>query len=670
MRAALARQRSAGTHWAVRARLAVNTRLPALALLVRAGRALVARALAGVGLDGAGAALGLLGAACWREVARVGSRAVGSGTKVGPVGVQALVARPRRRRALCAVRAWHAHVALGPARLVHKFACAAPVARGLRSQRLHGTRAARSRTGAARGCVRTWLSWRATARGAKVRLARVRARRARQHGAGTHWAVRAGLASNTCLLAFATLVLAGRAPVARTLACDGLDGAGATPGRLDAASWRVGSCRYVFATNSITEAGEIAPRATWARYTPHAPRLAVVALLACGRSDSGRCSAHVAGRAEAGAQTASLLQGNGAVAVHSSCTCTRVILVLPARLESNRAGSATIICCQKAVPCQIDIVRQRSGQDVTQLATSSDTDRVKQACGIAAMQERSFTQHDSATQVHPHRASTPLLGSDTALEGAVAEDGSTARDPCGTTTCGLAALEHRMVHSQRPSPHLQRPSKLGAALPKSAVLHIQSPAVHRCASGADEPDLAGLRLSIEDERGAVEQVHPRSEVDHHGDAGCSVGLHCSRPHSGSRVEVVRVEAARVEAALVVEKEVEGWAAGAAVVAMAVVRRVAVATVAVAMAVEAMVEVETAEAARAGVAMVAAVREAVRAAVATVAVERAVAMEEAVMEEAVRAVAMAAVAMAAVARAVATGVEEMVAVATEEVRAAA
>eukprot|EP00964_Phaeocystis_antarctica_P007885 scaffold4244_cov69-Phaeocystis_antarctica.AAC.3 len=48
---------------------------------------------------------------------------------------------------------------------------------------------------------------------------------------------------------------------------------------------------------NTAEAGEIAPRATGARYSPHAPRIAVVALLACGRSDSGRCSTHVAGRA-------------------------------------------------------------------------------------------------------------------------------------------------------------------------------------------------------------------------------------------------------------------------------------------------------------------------------------------------------------------------------------
>eukprot|EP00964_Phaeocystis_antarctica_P013587 scaffold7455_cov72-Phaeocystis_antarctica.AAC.1 len=173
-------------------------------------------------------------------------------------------------------------------------------------------------------------------------------------------------------------------------------------------------------------------------------------------------------------------------------------------------------------------------------------DRVEHACGIVAVQERSFTQHDAATLLHPHRTAPRLLGSDADLEGAAAEDGNTTRDPCGTTTRGPAALEHRAFHSQRPIPHLQRPSKLGAAFMKCAILHIQSPAVHsvegdrrgagaqieqgrvwrgglqRRASGADEPDLAGLRSSIEDERGAVEQVRTRSEVDHHGDTGRGV----------------------------------------------------------------------------------------------------------------------------------------------------
>eukprot|EP00964_Phaeocystis_antarctica_P007753 scaffold4174_cov66-Phaeocystis_antarctica.AAC.1 len=100
------------------------------------------------------------------------------------------------------------------------------------------------------------------------------------------------------------------------------------------------------------------------------------------------------------------------------------------------------------------------------------------------MQERLFTQHDAATQLHPHPAAPQLLGSDTALESAAAEDSRTTRDPGGTTTRGLAALEHRVFHSQRPPFHLQRPSKLGAALVKRAALHNQSPTVHSVTVGA------------------------------------------------------------------------------------------------------------------------------------------------------------------------------------------
>eukprot|EP00964_Phaeocystis_antarctica_P054439 scaffold31990_cov68-Phaeocystis_antarctica.AAC.1 len=112
------------------------------------------------------------------------------------------------------------------------------------------------------------------------------------------------------------------------------------------------------------------------------------------------------------------------------------------------------------------------------LATLSDVDRVEQACRIVVAQERPFTQHYAAIPFHPHRTGALLLGSDAALECAAAEDGSTTRNPGGTTTRGLAALEHRELHIKRPPPHLQRPSKLGAALIKRAVLHIQSPAVH------------------------------------------------------------------------------------------------------------------------------------------------------------------------------------------------
>eukprot|EP00964_Phaeocystis_antarctica_P029195 scaffold16454_cov68-Phaeocystis_antarctica.AAC.2 len=307
VRALRARQRRAGARWAVRALLAGNARLFALAGLVRACRTPIARALACDGLDVARTTLGLLGAARRCIVARISRLALVSAAQVSGARVRALAARQWRRRALRAVRARHAHVALGPAGYVHELACVALVARGLLFLWLHGTRAARRRIGAARGCVRAWQGWSALAIGAEVGLVGVRARRARQHDAGTLGAVRAGHASNTCLLASAGLVRADRAPVACAHACVGLDGAGAAPGWLDAASRRVGSWRYIFATSRITQAGEIAPRATRARYTPHAPHLAVVALLACGRSDSARCSAHGAGRAEGGAQTAGLL---------------------------------------------------------------------------------------------------------------------------------------------------------------------------------------------------------------------------------------------------------------------------------------------------------------------------------------------------------------------------
>eukprot|EP00964_Phaeocystis_antarctica_P007754 scaffold4174_cov66-Phaeocystis_antarctica.AAC.2 len=286
-RGGLVALRRAGARWAVRAGLAGDAPFLALIGLVRACCAFVARTLACDGLDGARATLGLLGAASRCIVALTSHRALVSAAEVGPIRVRAFAARQWRRRAFRAVRARHAHMALGPAGLVHKLAGAALVAcwpLGV-----------------------AWKGWRALAIGAEVGLIGVRARRARQHGPGTLRAVRAGLASSTCLLAFAALVLTGRATVARALACVGLNGAGAAPGRLDAASRRVGSWRCIFATISTAEAGEIAPRAAGARYTPHAPRLAVAALLACGRSDSGRCSAHVAGRAEGGTQTAGLL---------------------------------------------------------------------------------------------------------------------------------------------------------------------------------------------------------------------------------------------------------------------------------------------------------------------------------------------------------------------------
>eukprot|EP00964_Phaeocystis_antarctica_P014508 scaffold7990_cov72-Phaeocystis_antarctica.AAC.2 len=231
--ALLARQRRAGALGAVRAGLAGDARLLALALLVRAGRALVARALAGVGLDGAGAAL----------VARAGSRAVGSGAKVGPVGVCALAARQRRRGALRAVRARHAHVALGVAGLVHELASAALGTLGLLVQRLHGTLTTRRLLGAARWREVALDRRRALVGAGEVGGIRERALLARQRGAGALGAVRAGLACHARLLALALLVRAGRAPDARGHARVWRDRAGAALTRLGRArtarrSWR------------------------------------------------------------------------------------------------------------------------------------------------------------------------------------------------------------------------------------------------------------------------------------------------------------------------------------------------------------------------------------------------------------------------------------------------
>eukprot|EP00964_Phaeocystis_antarctica_P061508 scaffold36779_cov71-Phaeocystis_antarctica.AAC.1 len=195
-----ARQRRAGANGAIRAGLAGNASLLAFALLVSACRALVARALAGVGLDGAGAALCLLRAARRREVARAGSRAVGSGAKVGHVG--------RCRRALWAVRARHAHVTLGLARLVHELARAALVTHGLLVQRLHGTRAARRLLGASGWRKVARVGLRALTGAAEVGGARVRALLARQRRASALRAVRARLAGDARLLALVCLVLA------------------------------------------------------------------------------------------------------------------------------------------------------------------------------------------------------------------------------------------------------------------------------------------------------------------------------------------------------------------------------------------------------------------------------------------------------------------------------
>eukprot|EP00964_Phaeocystis_antarctica_P008470 scaffold4571_cov72-Phaeocystis_antarctica.AAC.1 len=144
----------------------------------------------------------LLGAACRCVKARVSRRALIGTGKVGPIRVRALAARQWRRRALRAVRARHAHVALGPAGLVHELPCAALVARGLLVQRLHGTRAARRLLGAARRCEVAHVGLGALVGAGEVGGDGVRARQAREgnRGAfGTVITLRAGRRHHRCL---------------------------------------------------------------------------------------------------------------------------------------------------------------------------------------------------------------------------------------------------------------------------------------------------------------------------------------------------------------------------------------------------------------------------------------------------------------------------------------
>eukprot|EP00964_Phaeocystis_antarctica_P079247 scaffold49370_cov69-Phaeocystis_antarctica.AAC.2 len=227
VRALSARQRRRRALCAVRARLAGDARLLALVGLVLASRTLVARALASDGLDGAGAALGLLSAARWREVACDGLRAAAGAGEAGGDGVRALRARQRRRRALCAVRARLA----GDARLLTLAGLVLTgctlVARALAGDGLDGAGAALGLLSAAR--------WREVARGGLRAAAGageaggdgVRALRARQRRCRALRAVRAALASNARLLTLAGLVLTGLALETRAHACAGSDGAGA-----------------------------------------------------------------------------------------------------------------------------------------------------------------------------------------------------------------------------------------------------------------------------------------------------------------------------------------------------------------------------------------------------------------------------------------------------------
>eukprot|EP00964_Phaeocystis_antarctica_P021813 scaffold12111_cov66-Phaeocystis_antarctica.AAC.3 len=227
IRALLARQRRAGTLRAVRARLAGNAPILALVGLVRACCAPVAHALACDGLDCAGAALGLLGAARRCIVARISPRALVSAAEVDPIRVRALAARQWRRRALRTVRAWHAHVAFGLAGLVHELARAALDAGGL--LRL---------VGAARWRRVAHIGLGALVGAGEVGGDGVRALLARQRRAGALGTVRARLTGNARLLALAGLVLACRAHDARCHARVWRDRAWAARRLLGAAGWR------------------------------------------------------------------------------------------------------------------------------------------------------------------------------------------------------------------------------------------------------------------------------------------------------------------------------------------------------------------------------------------------------------------------------------------------
>eukprot|EP00964_Phaeocystis_antarctica_P005000 scaffold2722_cov64-Phaeocystis_antarctica.AAC.1 len=149
--------------------------------------------------------------------------------------------RLRSARPLWAVRARLAGDApfLALAGLVR--ACRALVTGALFRDGLDGARAALGLLSAARrrGVARGGL--RAPTAAGEVGGAGVRAFSARQRRAGTRWTVRAGHASSTLLFALVGLVRTGCASVARTLACDGLDGAGAAGRLLRAARRRKAS---------------------------------------------------------------------------------------------------------------------------------------------------------------------------------------------------------------------------------------------------------------------------------------------------------------------------------------------------------------------------------------------------------------------------------------------
>eukprot|EP00964_Phaeocystis_antarctica_P008197 scaffold4416_cov65-Phaeocystis_antarctica.AAC.5 len=245
-------QRCACPQRAEVARLAGNTRLLALVGLVLACRALVARALAGAESNGAGAAGRLHGASRWREVARGGLRALAAAGEVGGAGVRAFLARQRCAGTLRAVRAGLA----GDARVLALVGVVLRWRRWRRHRCGGGRRRRRRRRWHRRGGGRR------------------RRRRRRRHRRGGGGLV-TGLVAGPGLVAAhpgqlfrnvgGGLVRTGCAPVARTLACDGLDGARATHGLLGAARWREVARGGLRAPTAACEVGGAGVRALFAR---------------------------------------------------------------------------------------------------------------------------------------------------------------------------------------------------------------------------------------------------------------------------------------------------------------------------------------------------------------------------------------------------------------------
>eukprot|EP00964_Phaeocystis_antarctica_P117226 scaffold81063_cov64-Phaeocystis_antarctica.AAC.3 len=211
---------SVGVHWsalrragalgAVRARLAADARLLALALLIRAGRALVARGHARVWRDRARAALTRLRRARTARRSRrarqavVGARHREVELQHRLVLVRASLARQRGRRALRAVRA-------GRARPARQLARRGLEGAGLALETRAHARVGRDRAGAARrllGAARrrevARVGLRALTTVGKAGGDRVRARQAREGDGGalgTVMALRAGCRRHRCLCA-------------------------------------------------------------------------------------------------------------------------------------------------------------------------------------------------------------------------------------------------------------------------------------------------------------------------------------------------------------------------------------------------------------------------------------------------------------------------------------